>query len=269
MENDQTKLDRSVKHTDTGVALLRISAGIFFLIPGIFKLLMPDDFLAMMVYFPDALQPHLPWLFNLVIGSEIVGGIMLIIGWNIRLAVPALVIITLVAESLVVINDIGSSIRMLSLFAHIMGAGLYSAMFFLGSGSWSIGRGKSVVHWIARQNFGGLSSAAHKVVSGAGKNVGVFLIRASVSVPFIAFFFLGVSDNAYDIVMPANKVLSALFLILALIGGLSLLTGFQIKSVSWMLVALTVIHLVFASIPDISASKIGFINILFRIFTKG
>ena len=265
MENDQTKLDRSVKHTDTGVALLRISAGIFFLIPGIFKLLMPDDFLAMMVYFPDVLQPQLPWLFNLVIGAEIVGGIMLIIGWNIRLAVPALVIITLVAESLVVINDIGSSIRMLSLFAHIMGAGLYSAMFFLGSGSWSIGRGKSVVHWIARQNFGGLSSAAHKVVSGAGKNVGVFLIRASVSVPFIAFFFLGVSDNAYDIVMPANKVLSALFLILALIGGLSLLTGFQIKSVSWMLVALTVIHLVFASIPDISASKIGFINILFHL----
>ena len=145
MKDDQTILDRSVKHTDTGVALLRIAAGIFFLIPGIFKLMMPEDFLAMMVDFPAILQPHLPWLFNVVIIAEVLGGIMLLIGWNIRLAVPALVIITLVAESLVVVNDTNSSIRMLSLVAHFMGAGLYSAMFFLGSGRWSIGR-LSLIH---------------------------------------------------------------------------------------------------------------------------
>lgn len=265
MTEDQTLLDQSEKLTDTGVGLLRISSGLFFLVPGIFKLLMPDNFLAMMVDFPEILQPHLPWLFNTVIAAEILGGIMLIVGWNIRLAVPALVIITVVAESLVVVNDTNSSIRLLSLYAHFMGAGLYTAMFFLGSGRWAIGRGRSVVHWIARQNFGVLSSGAHDVVSGAGKNVGVFLIRASVALPFLAVFLLGNSDQAYNMVLPANEWLSALLLALSLIGGLSLLTGFQINSISWMLVALTLLHLIAVGIPDIPASIIGFINVLFHL----
>lgn len=265
MAEDQTLLDRSEKLTDTGVGLLRISSGLFFLIPGIFKLLMPDDFLAMTVDFPDLLQPHLPWLFNAVIAAEILGGVLLIIGWNIRLAVPALVIITLVAEALVVVNDTNSSIRLLSLFAHFMGAGLYTAMFFLGSGRWAIGRGKSFVHWLARHNYGVFSSVAHDVTSGAGKNVGVFLIRASVALPFLASFLLGIGDQAYNMVLPDNEWLSALLLALSLIGGLSLLTGFQINNISWMLVALTLLHLIAVGIPDISASKIGFINILFHL----
>jgi NADH dehydrogenase len=265
MTQDQTLLDRSEKLTDTGVGLLRISSGLFFLIPGIFKLLMPDNFLSLMVDFPDLLQPHLPWLFNAVIATEILGGIMLIIGWNIRLAVPALVIITVVAESLVVVNDTNSSIRLLSLYAHFMGAGLYTAMFFLGSGRWAVGRGKSLLHWIARQNFGALSSVAHDVVSGAGKNVGVFLIRTSVALPFLASFLLGNGDQAYNMVLPDNEWVSAFLLALSLIGGLSLLTGFQINSISWMLVALTLLHLIAVGIPDIPASKIGFINILFHL----
>ena len=86
-------LDRSEKLTDTGLGILRIASGLFFLIPGIFKVLAPDAFLAMMVDFPEILQPHLPSLFKFVIASEVIGGIMLIIGWNIRLAVPVLVII--------------------------------------------------------------------------------------------------------------------------------------------------------------------------------
>ena len=265
MTEGQTLIDRSEKLTDTGVGLLRISSGLFFLIPGILKLLKPDMFLALMTDFPDFLQPHLSWLFTLVIAAEIVGGIMFIIGWNIRLAVPPLVIITLVAESLVVVNDTNSSIRLLSLYAHFMGAGLYAAMFFLGSGRWSIGRGKSIVHWIARQKYGTLSSVAHKVVSGAGKNVGVFLIRASVALPFLAAFLLGFSDQAYNMVLPDNNWLSAFLLILSLIGGLSILTGFQIASVSWVLIALTLIHLILVAVPDLSESKIGFINILFHL----
>ncbi len=265
MTDDQTLLDQSEKLTDTGVGLLRISSGLFFLIPGIFKLLMPGDFLDMMADFPGWLQPHLPWLFDIVIAAEVVGGIMLIMGWNIRLAVPPLVIITVVAESLVVVNDTDSSIRLLSLYAHFMGAGLYTAMFFLGSGRWAIGRGKSIVHWLAKQNFGVYSSISHQVTSGAGKNVGVFLIRASVALPFLAFFFLGNSDYVNSIVVPENTGLRVLLLTLSLIGGLSLLTGFQINSVSWMLVALTLLHLVVVAVPDISASKIGFINILFHL----
>ena len=265
MAEDKNLLNRSETLTDTGVGLLRIAAGIFFLIPGIFKLLMPDDFLGMMTNFPAFLQPHLPWLFDIVIAAEVIGGIMLIIGWNIRLALPALVIITLVAESLVVINDTNSNIRVLSLFAHFMGAGLYTAMFYLGSGRWAIGRGSSIVHWIARKNFGGLSSFAHSVVSGAGKNLGVILIRASVALPFLAYFLMGITGLEHGVVVPDNAWLSTPLLILSLIGGLSLLTGFQIKNVGWMLVALTILHLVAVGFPDMSNSTIGIINILFHL----
>ena len=261
----QTLLDRSEKLTDTGVGLLRIAAGLFFLIPGIFKLLMPGEFLAMMADFPGFLQPHLPWLFNVVIAAEIIGGIMLIIGWNIRLAVPPLIIITVVAELLVVSNDTNSSIRLLSIFAHLMGAGLYAAMFFLGSGRWAIGRGTSIVHWLAKQNYGKLSLLSQDVTSGAGKNWGIFLIRASVALPFLAAFFLGLGDQDYYMVLPDSGLLSGLLLAMALIGGLSILTGFQIVSVGWMLIALTVLHLVAVAIPDTANSKIGFINILFHL----
>ena len=200
MTENSEFLDRSEKLTDTGLGILRIASGLFFLIPGIFKLLMPGEFMSMMADFPAILQPHIPWLFKFVIAAEIIGGIMLIVGWNIRIAVPALVIITVVAESLIVINDTGSSIRLLSLSAHFMGVGLYTALFFLGSGRWAIGRGKSLVHWIAKQKYGVLSRFANAVVSGAGKNLGIFLIRASVAIPFIAAFFIGIGDGAFGMV---------------------------------------------------------------------
>ncbi len=265
MSEGTTVLNQSTKLTDTGVGLLRICAGLFFLIPGIFKLLMPGDFLALMAGFPDVLQPHLAWLFDVVIVAEIVGGLMLIIGWNIRLAVPPLVIITLVAESLVVVNDTNSSIRLLSFYAHFMGAGLYIAMFFLGSGRWAIGRGTSVFHWLAHKDFGKLSSFANYVTTGVGKNMGVSIIRFAVAVPFLAYFILGISGQADGIVIPNNDWVSGFFLVLSLIGGLSLLTGFQIASVGWMLIALTVVHLLFVALPDTANSQIGFINILFHL----
>lgn len=265
MSENRTVLDRSEHHTNTGLGILRVASGLFFLIPGVFKILMPDDFLAMMSGFPGFLQPHLPWLFSVVITAEVLGGLMLIIGWNIRVAVPSLVIITVVAESLVVVNDSGSNIRLLSFYTHFMGAGLYTSLFFLGSGRWAVGRGKSLMHWIADSNFGSFSAAAHSVVSGAGKNFGVFLIRASVAIPFVAAIFIWQSDPAYAMVLPDSEWLSVVLLLISLVGGLSLLTGFQVTSMGWVLVTLTVLHLLFVGIPDIKHSQIGFINILFHL----
>ena len=264
MTVERLLLDRSEKLTNTGIGILRIASGFFFLVPGIFKILMPGDFLVMMADFPSFLQSHLPWLFNLVIAAEVIGGVMLIIGWNIRLAVPALVVITLVAESLVVINDTESNIRLLSLYAHFMGAGLYTALFFLGSGRWSVGHGKGAIRWLARQKYATLSTAAHEVTSGSGKNFGVLLIRASVALPFIAAFFIGIGDQAYNMVLPDNDLLGGILLILSLLGGLSLLTGFQVNSMGWVLAALTMLHLVLVGFPDVAVSKIGLINILFH-----
>ena len=265
MTENSPILDRSEKLTDTGLGLLRIASGLFFLIPGILKIVMPGDFLSMMVSFPAFIQPLLPLVFNVVIAAEIIGGIMLIIGWNIRIAVPPLVVITLVAELLVVSNDIESNIRLLSLSAHFMGAGLYSALFFLGSGRWAIGRGKSLIHKIARRQDGYMTALAREVVSGAGKNFGIFLIRASVAVPFIAAFFIGFADPAYSSVLPDNNLLKLGLLSISLIGGLSLLIGFQVNSVGWILATLTLAHLILIGLPDAVVSQIGIINILFHL----
>lgn len=265
MTDTSSLLDRSERHTATGVGLLRIVSGLFFLIPGIFKLLAPGDFMAMTATFPDFLQPHIPWLFNLVIAAEIIGGIMLIFGWHIRVAVPPLVIITLVAESLVVVHDTGSSIRLLSLFAHFMGAGLYSSMFFLGSGRWALDGGKSICRWIASKSFGKMSTFAHWVSSGAGNNFGISLIRLSVAIPFIGAFYLGFFNETYQSVLIDNAFFRSVLLIISLIGGLSILTGFQAKFFGWVLAALTLLHLLTVGLADAPSSTIGIINILFHL----
>lgn len=265
MNEDRTVLDRSEHLTDTGLGILRIASGLFFLIPGVFKIFSPDDFLGMMSGFPEFLQPHLPWLFSFVIFAEVLGGIMLIAGFHIRMAVPALVLITVIAESFVVVNDTGSSIRLLSLFAHFMGAGLYTSLFFLGSGRWSIGHGKGVLKWIGDAKFGPLSAAARRASSSGAKNFGIFLIRASVAIPFVAAIFIWNIDASYAAALSDYKWLSGLLLLVSLVGGVSLLTGFQVTSMGWVLIGLTVLHLLFVAIPDTSSSLIGFINILFHL----
>ena len=264
MSDKSNILDRADQLTDTGLALLRIASGLFFLIPGVLKIVMPGDFLSMMASFPTFIQPLLPFLFNLVIAAEIIGGVMLIVGWNIRIAVSPLIIITVIAEVLVVVNDTESNIRLLSLFTHLMGAGLYSALFFLGSGRWAIGRGKSLFHKIARQQDGYLADLARRIISGAAKNFGIFLIRASVALPFIAAFFIGISDSAYSSVLPDNSLVKLVILSISLMGGLSLLVGFQVNSVGWILAGLTLVHLFFVGLPDAAVSQIGTINILFH-----
>jgi len=265
MTSYPTLLDRSERHTATGIGILRIASGLFFLIPGIYKLISPGEFQAMMVDFPAFLQPHLPWLFILVIAAEVIGGLMLVLGWGIRLAVPALVVITVVAEALVVVNDTDSNIRLLSLSAHYMGAGLYTAMFFLGSGRWALNRSSSVFHWLANQSYGRLSDYAHYVTSGSGKNIGVFLIRLAVSIPFISALFLALYDDAYRSTLWNSSFIVYTLLFIAFIGGLSILTGFQVKFFGWVLAILTLLHLLTVGLPDTALSKIGFINILFHL----
>ena len=242
-------LDQSERLTDRGIAILRIASGVFFLLPGIFKVVMPADFLAMTADFPDWLQPHIGWLFTLVIVTEIVGGLMLIVGFNVRLAVLPLVIVTVVAEALVVINDHGSNLRLLSVCTHYMGAGLYASMFFLGSGSWSFGPRFSLLHRLADGAESRLQRLAHDVVSGASKNLGLQIIRASVALPFIAAFVLGNRTGVYQDVLFDNSLLRILVLTTALLGGIALIVGFQRRVVGWLLASLTLVHLVFVGLP--------------------
>ena len=262
---NQALLNKSERITDNGIALLRVASGLFFLLPGVYKVLNPADFQAMLAGFPDFLHPLLPLFFYVVIVSEIVGGILLIIGWNSRVAAVPLIVITIVAEILVVANDHNSQLRVLSLFAHVMGAGLYSGIIFLGSGRWSLGRYFSFLNWLAQKKPKLLYGFPRWVVSGAGHNFGIQLIRFSVALPFIAAFFLGISNTEYAALLPQSAFIKWPLLLLALIGGLSVMTGFQLKTMGWVLVALTVIHMLTVGLADISLSAIGLINILFHL----
>ncbi len=261
---DNFLLDRSERITGSGIALLRISSGLFFLLPGLYKLLSPGDFQAMLANFPEFIQPILPLLFNLVIVAEIVGGILLIVGWNSRIATIPLIVITLVAESIVVVNDHESQMRLLSLSAHFMGAGLYTAISFLGSGRWALAGRFSLLKAISARSGGRLSRFAYWAVSGSGRNFGVFLLRASVAIPFIAAFFLGISDNNYADLLIDNVWVRSILLVLSLLGGLSMLAGFQVKSIGWLLAALTVLHFLTIGLADAAVSQIGLINLLFH-----
>lgn len=265
MKDKDALLDQSERLTDRGVAILRIASGVFFLVPGIFKIVMPADFLAMTANFPDWLQPHISWLFTLVIITEVVGGLMLIVGFNVRLAVIPLVVVTVVAETLVVVNDHESSLRLLSVCAHFMGAGLYASMFFLGGGHWSLGRKFSLLHWSAEHAGGKIQRIAHHVVSGAGKNLGLFLIRASVAIPFVAAFVLGMQSGDYNAALIDSVMLRNALLTLSLLGGIALVFGFQARAVGWLLAALTLLHLIGVGLPDTGDSQIGFINLLFHL----
>ena len=257
-------LDQSEWLTDRGIGLLRIMSGLFFLLPGIFKIFMPADFLAMATDYPVWLQPHVDWLFPVVIAAEIIGGLMLIVGFNVRLAVLPLVVIAIGAGLLVAVNDHGSSLRPLGLYTHLMAAGLYLSIFFLGGGSWTKGQRYNLLQWLAERPAGYFQGLAHTVVSGAGKNFGVILIRISVAIPFIAAFVLGVQAGDYSAVLFENSFLRYGLLTLSLLGGIALIVGFRKRTVGWLLAALTLVHLVGIGIPDTANSQIGLINLLFH-----
>jgi len=258
-------LDRSQRLTDTGIGALRIAAGVFFLIPGLYKLVFPSDFLAMMNNLPGFLHPHIDWLFSLVTFSEIICGILLIIGWNVRIAVVPLLVITIVAESFVVVQDTESNLRLLSLATHFMAVGLYLALVLLGLGRWSLGERFSLVKLLGARQKNKASSFAVWLTSGAARNTGILLIRASVAIPFVAAFFLGIFDPVYQSVLVGNGLLRNLFLIVSLLGGIAMFAGFQLKTVGWLLAGLTVVHFFSVGLADTALSDIGLINLLFHL----
>lgn len=262
MKSDRKLLDRSEHLTESGIGMIRIAAGLFFLIPGLYKALQPNDFVTMLLQLPDVLQPHIGWLYYLVTISEVLGGILLIIGWNVRIAVIPLIIITIVAESLVVVHDMDSRLRLMSLTTHLMGMGLYLGIIFLGHGRWAVKDRFSVIQQLALGS-GRMGSAARWLLSGAGRNYGIILVRASLALPFIGAFVLGIVDTHYAQLLGASWIRTPL-LTLALFGGIAVLAGFQTRTVGWLLATLVALHFYKAGLADLGNSTIGMINLLFH-----
>ncbi len=256
---------RADRLTATGIFVLRIAAGLFFLIPGLYKLVAPGDFTAMLETFPPGWQPALPFLFQIVTWAEIIGGLLVILGFNLRAAIPPFLAIILVASFFIVQFDDSSRIKVLSLFAHAMAAGLYTALFFLGSGRWSVDQDRDLVWRLSRHERGPFARAARDLVAGWSRNRGIFLLRASVAFPFLMVFIMAVGLEVTQMVMPDHPALFWPLAAIAFIGGLSVLTGFRVSELAWILIALTILHLVVVAIPDAAVSRIGLINILFHL----
>lgn len=263
MKTDHKLLNKSERLTESGIGLLRVAAGFFFLIPGLFKIFSPEDFRVILGDLPALLQPHVPWLFHLVSSAEILGGLLLIVGWNVRIAVIPLIIITVVAESLVVVHDVDSRMRLLSLVIHLMGVGLYLGIMFLGGGRPAVGDRFNLIKKVADEK-GRTATLAAWLLSGSGRNFGIAVVRFSIALPFIAAFFIGIGNTDYTHLLGGNGWIRNPILLLSLLGGVAILAGFQTRSVGLLLAALVVVHFFTAGLGDYEDSKIGLINLLFH-----
>ncbi len=283
-------LDLPERLTASGIGLLRISSGLFFLTFGLLKSLSPDflggtfanemgegvlsrDLLALIEElqpdYKELMEAHLPPTFlplvrpliALMTGLEIVGGLMLLLGWNARLAVLPLAALTVGAGIVVVQFDSQSDMQALSLAGHIMAAGLYMSLFLLGSGRWALDGGRDLVQRVAKSATGDLRRLTRYVVSGSGRNAGVFWIRASVAFPFLFYAAVAVGRPDAPMIVPEAFWQRAVLITVSLIGGLSMVTGFRLRQMAWILVLLTLAHLYFVALVDTANSEIGLINI--------
>lgn len=230
--------------TEQGIGLLRLASGLFFLIPGLVNALQPQDFLVLVERLPVMQQAS--WLHPLVTAVQIICGLMLVVGWQTRLTPIPLAIITILIGYLAVINDTTSTLQALSLYAFIATVGIYTSLVFLGSGAWAIQAAKPIL---------GLTS-------GAARNFGVLVLRVALAFFFITVAVIGWSDAVYRSVLPAAATLYHLTMLLCLLGGLSVLTGFKVNSMGWLLASLTVLHFIFIGWAEAWASQIGLIYVL-------
>lgn len=248
---------------ELGLRILTIFAGIFFLIPGIFKVLFPSDFKVFLQGFPEFIVSLgiLGFLFWVVTFLQIVGGISLISGFKSRIFAIPFSIISIVALLTVAITDTESSIQLISILSHIFGAILYFGLFFTGnSKTKSLDKGNDYLDNIISKN----------------KRIGNALIRISVGFFFTVagalhlIFISGYSEFVGQAIGLTGIIgfLAGLFAaLLELVGGLALLTGKKYKLFLPYLVVLTLTGLFTVVIGD--SSKIGLINILFHVLIIG
>lgn len=277
--------------TANGVTLLRVVLGLFFVVSGAFKLIdaelfahalewaahrfgnfdapalnaLRPDYAALLAERMGPLAEHSRALLQFAAWTELAGGAMLVFGWNLRLAVLPLLGVTIVAGLTVVRYDADSAIRTASLLAHIMAAALYLSLFFFGAGRFALDGRHNVVRWLARRGEGPAARAAAFLVSGRGRNAGVFFLRVGLSFPFLAIAALIVAGRTGGLALPESVLLQLVIALIAAAGGFSLLTGFKTRFVIPPLAALTILHLVVAAWPDLARSAIGTINIGFHL----
>ncbi|MDO8642021.1 MAG: DoxX family protein [Candidatus Woesearchaeota archaeon] len=123
---------------DFGKVVLRICAGLLFLVAGLTKLINPSGISAMLgqIGFP------IPTLFGwLLLLSEVVFGGALILGYKARYAVWPLMLVLVVALFTVHIPNMsfGNGMSMITVLFHLLGIAALLNIYALGPGSMKVG----------------------------------------------------------------------------------------------------------------------------------
>lgn len=115
---------------------LRVMLGVIFLMPGVMKLLDPGMPARMLAGLGFPAATAWAWL---LIAVEIVGGVLLLVGWKIKYAVWPLMVILLVATVLVHIPSVAQNPQnVMAVLFHVLGVAGLLSLFFTGAGAVSI-----------------------------------------------------------------------------------------------------------------------------------
>jgi len=118
-------------NTELGKTILRFGLGILFFFAGIIKIMNMEDTVKMVsnVGFPAA--AFFAWLLLL---TEIVFGVMLLIGWKVQYTTIPLIVVIVIAILTVTRNDPMQLLKDLSILASLVG------LMLMGPGKWTISK---------------------------------------------------------------------------------------------------------------------------------
>ena len=233
--------------------VLRIAAGLFFLIPGLFKVMSPGDFQEFLSFFPSYFESFSHLLFWGVAVLQIIGGAALIVGKQFRMFALPLAMVSIVALLTTVPQDSNSALQYVATLTHIMTFGIFMGLFMIGPKS---------PDWTEK-------------ILAKDADRGWDLVRIS-----LAFFWIGMGSAIWfapQLLAATNNIMpfqfgfwgNAFVGLVALKVGFFLLLKFFTGHVAKVSMLGFVIMIAFLALPDMANSKIGLINLLFMVLGLG
>ena len=130
------KMEHKNKCSLYAPTILRICVGLLFVLPGLLKLVNPSMVQGMLTQIGFPSPMFFTWVLILV---EIIGGLMLIVGFKAKYAVWPLVVIMIVAIITTVVPQlVQSPMAVISLLFHLLAIGSLVSIYLSGPGSCSI-----------------------------------------------------------------------------------------------------------------------------------
>jgi len=122
---------------DKGIFIIRIFTAILFLVPGVYKLFSPGDFMGFLSALPEAV---IPFVFYAVTAFEVIAGLCLLVGYKVRLVALPLAAILLGALVMVVLPEPTNTIYLINILFHVLGMAICVSFVWLGPGKWALGK---------------------------------------------------------------------------------------------------------------------------------